>query len=418
MGRKNMAEREIAFSPPDITDEEIREVVDTLKSGWITTGPKTKRFESEIAEYIHASKAACFSSATAAMEMTLHLLGIGPGDEVITSAYTYTASASVVVHVGAKLVLVDTAPGSFHMDPKALADAITPKTKAVIPVDIGGKMCNYDELMNVVISKQDLFRPANDRQKAIGRIAIIADAAHSFGADFKGKKNGHWADFTCFSFHAVKNLTTAEGGACVWNDLDGIDSDEIYKEFMLLSMHGQSKDALTKMKPGSWEYDIIAPYYKCNMTDIQAALGLAQLNRYDAILARRREIINLYEKLFSDCEGQAMRHYSEDFSSSGHIYMYRLLGRDEDFRNRLICRMADKGVSTNVHFKPLPLFTAYKNLGFKISDFPNAFAMYQNEITLPTYTTITDEDIHYVASTLKESILELDQEDKEAKLKD
>lgn len=408
-----MSERKIPFSPPDITDAEIEEVVDTLKSGWITTGPKTKKFENDLAQYIQAARAACFSSATAAMEMTLRLLGIGPGDEVITSAYTYTASASVVVHVGAKLVLVDTAPGSFHMDYEALASAITPRTKAVIPVDIGGKMCNYDKIMEVVRSKKDLFVPANDCQKTLGRVAIIADAAHSFGAHYKGRRNGHWADFTCFSFHAVKNLTTAEGGACVWQNVKGIVNNDIYHRFMLLSMHGQSKDALAKNKPGAWEYDIVEPYYKCNMTDLQAALGISQLRRYDDILKRRREIIGLYEELLEGFEGKAMRHYGHDFSSSGHIFMYRLPRRSEDFRNRLITRMAEKGVTTNVHFKPLPLHTAYKKMGFDIKDFSNAFEMYKNEITLPTYTTISDDDIHFVVDTLKASIRELDQEDAE-----
>lgn len=408
-----MLERKIPFSPPDITDAEIQEVVDTLKSGWITTGPKTKKFETDIAKYTMAARAACFGSATAAMEMTLRLLGIGPGDEVITCAYTYTASASVIVHVGAKLVLVDTAPGSFHMDYDELAKAITPNTKAVIPVDIGGKMCNYDKILEIIEQKKDLFTPNNDLQKAIGRIAIIADAAHSFGANYKGRKNGHWADFTCFSFHAVKNLTTGEGGACVWRELEGVANQDIYHQFMLLSMHGQSKDALAKNKPGGWEYDIIAPYYKCNMTDMQASLGVSQLRRYDKTLERRREIIGLYEELLKDFNGVAMRHYGEDFSSSGHIYMYQLLGRSEAFRNRVITRMAEKGVTTNVHFKPLPMHTAYKNMGFDIKDFPNAFDMYSNEITFPTYTTISDDDIHFVVDTLKKSVLELDAEDLE-----
>ena len=406
-----MLKRKIPFSPPDITDEEIEEVVDALKSGWITTGPKTKKFENNINSYIHSSRVACFGSATAAMEMTLRLLDIGPGDEVITAAYTYTASASVIVHVGASLVMVDTAPGSFHLDYQALADAITPKTKAIIPVDIGGKMCNYDKIVEIVEAKRNLFTPNNDLQKAIGRIAIIADAAHSFGADYKGLKNGQWADFTCFSFHAVKNLTTAEGGACAWKDIDGMVNNDIYHQFMLLSMHGQSKDALAKTNPGQWEYDIIAPYYKCNMTDLQAALGLSQLRRYDEILKRRREIISLYEDLLKDFNGKAMRHYGDDFSSSGHIFMYRLLGRDEAFRNRVITRMAEKGVTTNVHFKPLPMHTAYKNLGFDIKDFPNSYDMYKNEITFPTYTTISDDDIHFVVETFKETIRELEEED-------
>lgn len=402
-----MQHRSIPFSPPDITEDEINEVVDTLKSGWITTGPKTKNLEEEIAEFTHCTSAVCFNSATAAMEMTLHLLGIGPGDEVITSAYTYTASASVIHHVGATIVLIDTAPGSFHIDYDALEKAITPQTKAVIPVDLGGKMCNYDRILEIVEQKKSEFQPANDLQRAIGRVAIIADAAHSLGADYKGKRNGRWADFTCFSFHAVKNLTTAEGGATIWRDIDQISSQDIYQQLMLLSMHGQSKDALAKTKPGAWEYDIIAPYYKCNMTDLQAALGLSQLRRYQAILARRREIIELYDELLSVTPGDSMKHYGSDFSSSGHIYLFRLLGRGEDFRNRVIEKMAEKGVATNVHFKPLPMHTAYKNLGFSISDFPNAYNMYQNEITLPTFTTITDDEIRYVADSLKACIAEV-----------
>ncbi len=402
-----MTEKTIPFSPPDITEDEINEVVDTLKSGWITTGPKTKQLEEELAAFTHCSNAVCFNSATAAMEMTLHLLGIGPGDEVITSAYTYTASASVIHHVGATIVLVDTAPGSFHLDYDALENAITPRTKAVIPVDLGGKMCNYDRILDIVERKKSEFRATTDLQRAIGRVAIIADAAHSLGADYKGQRNGRWADFTCFSFHAVKNLTTAEGGATIWRDIDQVSSQDIYKQLMLLSMHGQSKDALAKTKPGAWEYDIIAPYYKCNMTDLQAALGLSQLRRYQGILARRREIIELYDELLSETPGDSMKHYGADYSSSGHIYLFRLLGRSEAFRNRVIEKMAEKGVATNVHFKPLPMHTAYKNLGFSISDFPNAYNMYQNEITLPTYTTITDDEIRYVADSLKASVAEV-----------
>ena len=393
--------RNIPFSPPDYSDEEINEVVDTLKSGWITTGPKTKLFEKQIAEYCNSSKAVCLNSATAAMEMTLRLLGVGPGDEVITSAYTYSASASVTTHVGANVILVDSGKDSFHIDYDSIADAITEKTKAIIPVDIGGVMCDYDKIFEAVESKKHLFNPSNDLQKAFGRVIVLADAAHSIGATYKGKMSGEVADFTSFSFHAVKNLTTAEGGAVTWKDIDGIDNEEIYKQYMLLSIHGQSKDALAKTKLGAWEYDIVAPYYKCNMTDIMASLGLAQLRRYPGILDRRKEIIEKYDDLLSGLDVTSMTHYDENNKSCGHLYLLRLNGKDEAFRNEMIIKMAEKGIATNVHYKPLPMHTAYKDLGFKMVDYPNAFDMYKNEITLPLHTLLTDEDIEYVVENLR-----------------
>lgn len=397
--------RKIPFSPPDIRQEEIDEVVDTLKSGWITTGPKTKLFEKQIAEYCNTSKAVTMNSATAAMELTLRLLGVGPGDEVITSAYTYTASASVIHHVGAKIVLVDTAKDSFEMDYEKLGQAITKKTKAIIPVDIAGVMCDYDKIFEVVEAKKDLFNPSNELQKIFNRVVILADAAHSFGATYKGKQSGEVADFTCFSFHAVKNLTTAEGGAVTWRDIQGIDSQEIYKQFMLLSLHGQSKDALAKTKLGAWEYDIVAPYYKCNMTDIMASLGLVQLKRYPEILKRRRQIIEMYNEALENANVQVLDHYNEESSSSRHLYLVRLLGKDEGYRNKVIEKMAKKGIATNVHYKPLPMHTAYKNLGFEIKNYPNAFDMYKNEITLPLHTLLSDEDIEYIYESFR-SIIE------------
>lgn len=399
--------RSIPFSPPDISDEEINEVVDTLKSGWITTGPKTKLFERQIAEYCNTSKAVALNSATAAMEMTLRLLGIGPGDEVITCAYTYSASASVITHVGAKVVLVDSGKDSFHIDYEGIADAITEKTKAIIPVDIAGVMCDYDRIFEAVESKKHLFKPSNDLQKSFGRVVVVADAAHSIGATYEGKMSGEVADFTSFSFHAVKNLTTAEGGMVTWKDIDGFDNEEIYKQYMLLSLHGQSKDAFAKTKPGAWEYDIVAPNYKCNMTDIMASLGLAQFKRYPVILGRRKEIIEKYDALLSQLEVTSMKHYDETYQSCGHLYLLRLNGKDETFRNDVITKIAEKGVSSNVHYKPLPMHSAYKNLGFKMEDYPNAFDMYRNEITLPLHTLLTDKDIEYVVDRLEEAIDEL-----------
>lgn len=396
--------RNISFSPPDITDIEINEVVDTLKSGWITTGPKTKLFEKEIASYCNTSKAVCLNSATACMEMTLRLLGIGEGDEVITSAYTYTASASVIEHVGAKIVLVDSGKDSFHIDYDAIGEAITEKTKVIISVDIAGVMCDYEKIYQVINSKKNLFTPTNRIQEAIGRVIVIADAAHSFGACYKGRISGSVADFTSFSFHAVKNLTTAEGGAVTWNDINGIDNEEIYRQFMILTLHGQSKDAFAKTKLGAWEYDIISPAFKCNMTDIMASLGLGQLKRYDKILRRRKEIINMYDKFLENINVQPFKHYDSNYSSSGHLYLVRLIGKDEKFRNEFIEKMAQYGIATNVHYKPLPMHTAYKKLGLDIKDYPNAFNTYKNEVTLPLHTLLSNEDVEYVSKKIKEII--------------
>lgn len=391
---------EIAFSPPDITQAEIDEVIDTLKSGWITTGPKTKLFEKQIAEYCFTNKAVTMNSATACMEMTLRLLGVGEGDEVITSAYTYTASASVIDHVGAKIVLVDSGKDSFHID----YDAITEKTKAIIPVDIAGVMCNYNRIFEAVNKMKALFRPSNALQEAIGRIVVIADAAHSLGATYRGRVSGEVADFTSFSFHAVKNLTTAEGGAVTWRSIPGFDDEEIYRQFMLLILHGQSKDALAKMKLGAWEYDIVSPAYKCNMTDITASLGLAQLKRYPGILERRKQIIEKYNHGLDGTGLDVLKHYDEYFTSSGHLYLTRLKGKDAAFRNSVIEKMAEKGIATNVHYKPLPMHTAYKNLGFDIKDYPNAYAMYENEITLPLHTLLSDLEVEYVIRGMIEVI--------------
>ena len=397
-----MKSRQISFSPPDITEAEIEEVAEALRSGWITTGPRTKKLEREIAEYCHTSKAVCLNSATAALELTLRVLGIGAGDEVITSAYTYTASASVIDHVGAKIVLVDTAKDSFEMDYDALANSITEKTKAIIPVDLGGVPCDYAQLKSIVEEKKNLFRPGNEIQKAMSRIAIIADAAHAFGASWNGRPVGSVADFTSFSFHAVKNFTTAEGGAVVWNDIDGIDNAEIYHQYQLLSLHGQSKDALAKTKLGAWEYDIKGPWYKCNMTDIMAALGLVQMKRYPAMLKRRKEIIGRYNEAFKDLNVQVLDHYTAEHQSSGHLYILRLLGKDETTRNEFITKMAERGIATNVHYKPLPMHTAYKNLGFDIKDYPHAYGQYKNEVTLPLHTKLTDEDVEFIIENFKE----------------
>ncbi len=394
--------RKIPFSPPDITEEEIQEVCEALRSGWITTGPRTKEFERQIAAYCGTDRAVCLNSATACLEMTLRILGIGPGDEVITSAYTYTASASPVCHVGAKLVLVDTLPGSYEMDPEKLAAAITERTKAVIPVDLGGILADYDTIYSVVESKKALFIPANDLQKKIGRVAVVADGAHSIGAKRNGKRSGAFADFTTFSFHAVKNLTTAEGGAATWNPVLGLDDEAIYKQYMLLSLHGQNKDALAKTKPGAWEYDIVAPLYKCNMTDIMAAIGLVQLRRYPELLEKRYALVRLYNELLKDCGVEHAPHFREDEVSSCHLYLTRLTGKTMAQRNAIIEKMAEQGVATNVHYKPLPMLTAYKDLGFASKDYPNACAQFENEITLPLYSTLTEEDVRYVCKTLKE----------------
>lgn len=386
----------IPFSPPDITELEIEEVVDTLKSGWITTGPKTKKFEKQIAEYCHTSKAVCLNSATACSEMALRVLGIGPGDEVITTAYTYTASASVICHVGASVVLVDTQKDSYEMDYEALEEKITEKTKAIIPVDLGGVICDYDRIFEIVNRKKDVFEPKTELQKKIGRVAVVADGAHAIGAVRDGKRCGEIADFTSFSFHAVKNLTTAEGGAVTWRDIEGVDNEELYKQFMLLSLHGQSKDALAKTQLGAWEYDVVAPYFKCNMTDIMAALGLAQMKRYPDILARRKEIIEKYNEGLKNLPVSVLEHFGNDFASSGHLYLVRVHDKTREECNKIIEKMAEYGIATNVHYKPLPLLSAYKNQGFNIKDYPNACAMFENEITLPLHTKLTDEEIDYI----------------------
>ena len=393
----------IPFSPPDITEAEANEVRDALLSGWITTGPRTKELERQIAAFCETSKAVCLNSATACLEMALRVLGIGPDDEVITSAYTYTASASVVCHIGAKLVLVDTQKDSFEMDYDKLADAINEKTKAVIPVDLAGIPCDYDRIFDIANSKKALFSPKTDIQKAIGRVAIVADAAHAFGARWHGKMVGSIADFTSFSFHAVKNFTTAEGGALTWRDIEGIDNDHIYKELQLLSLHGQSKDALAKTQLGAWEYDIISPAYKCNMTDIMAAIGLVQMKRYPALLERRKQIIGMYNDALKGCNVQVLDHYTDEHTSSGHLYLVRLLGKDSEYRNNVITEMAKREIACNVHYKPLPMMTAYKALGFDIKDYPNAYAQFCNEITLPLHTKLTDEMVGYVIENFKET---------------
>ena len=400
----NLKLRNIPFSPPDMSEAEVQEVAEALRSGWITTGPKTKEFERLIADYCGTSKAVCLNSATACMESILRALGVGPGDEVITCAYTYTATASVTCHVGAKVVFVDTAPGKFEMDYDKLADAITEQTKVVIPVDLGGVVCDYDRIFAAVEGKKHLFRPSNDIQKAFGRVIVLADAAHAFGAQWHGRMCGSIADFTSFSFHAVKNLTTAEGGALTWRDRPGIDSDILYKHFQLLSLHGQNKDALAKTKMGAWEYDIIAPYYKCNMTDVMAGIGLAQFRRYASLLARRREIIDRYNAALKDLPIQVLDHYGPNHASSGHLYLTRLIGRSDSERREIIVQMAERGIACNVHYKPLPMMTAYKALGFDIKDFPNAYAQYVNEVTLPLHTRLSDEDVAYVVENYVEII--------------
>lgn len=386
----------ILFSPPDITDLEINEVVDALKSGWITTGPKTKELERRIAKYCNVNKAVCLNSQTACAEMALHLLGIGEGDEVIVPAYTYTASASIVCHVGAKLVFVDVQKDSLEMDYEQLEKAITSKTKAIIPVDLAGVPCDYDKIFAIVERKKELFKPNNDIQKAIGRVAICADAAHSFGATWKNKKVGSIADFTSFSFHAVKNLTTAEGGALTWREISGINDEDIYNQVQLYSLHGQNKDALAKTKLGAWEYDIKGPWYKCNMTDVHAGIGLAQLSRYEEILKRRKEIISRYDSAFRPLRIKTLNHYTEEYQSSGHLYITRVPNITLEQRQEIIVKMAEAGIACNVHYKPLPMMTAYINLGFDIKDYPNAYAQFENEITLPLHTCLKDGEIEYV----------------------
>lgn len=395
---------EIKFSPPDITQKEIDEVVDTLKSGWITTGPKTKLFERKIAEYCGTDRAVCLNSATAALETTLRVLGIGQGDEVIAPAYTYTATVSPIEHVGAKIVLIDCAKDSFEMDYSKIEEKITENTKAIIAVDLAGKIANYDEIYKIVGKTKKKFQPKNNIQEKIGRIIVLADGAHSFGAEANGKKSGNIADFTSFSFHAVKNLTTAEGGAVTWKNINGIDNEELYKQYMLLSLHGQSKDALSKTQKGNWEYDIKIPGYKSNMTDIMASIGLAQFERYPELLKRRKEIIEMYNEGLKDYNIQILEHYTKNSKSSGHLYLIRLLEKDEQQRNKIIQNLAEVGVPTNVHYKPLPMMTAYKNMGFNIKDFPNSYEMYKNEITLPLHTLLTDEQVQYIINHLKRYI--------------
>lgn len=401
MRRKHL---NVEFSPPDITDAEIAEVVLTLKSGWITTGPRTKMLERKIAKFIGVNKAVCLDSATSAMELTLRILGVGPGVEVITTAYTYTASASVINHVGAKIVLVDTAPDSFEMDYSKLAENINENTKVIIPVDLAGKMCKYDAIYNAVESKRNLFKANNELQTLFNRVIVMADAAHAIGAKWNGRNCGQVADFTCFSFNAVKNITTAEGGAVVWRDNLGLDDQEMYNEYMLYSLHGQTKDALAKTQKGSWEYDIIYHGYKRNMTDIQAALGLVQLSRYKELLKRRKSIIKTYDHELRHLGIDVVEHYGDNFVSAGHLYLTRIPGFEEAERNEFIINMAKAGIATNVHYKPLPMLTAFINLGFNIDDYPNAFEMYKNEVTLPLHTSLTEKEIEHIIKSYKKAL--------------
>ena len=406
----------IPFSPPDITDAEVEEVSKALKSGWITTGPRVKKLEKLLAEYVgvptEAPNCVCLNSQTACGELSLRLLGIGPQeggseeDEVITCAYTYTASASVVCHIGAKLVLIDCQKDNLEMDYEALENAINEHTKAIIPIDLGGVPCDYDKIFEIVNRKKRLFKPSNDIQKAIGRVVIVEDAAHAIGASYKGKMVGSIADFTNFSFHAVKNFTTAEGGAMTWNHIDGIDDAELYHQIQLYSLHGQSKDALNKNKPGMWEYDIVGTWYKCNMTDVVAAIGLVQFDRYPKLLARRKEIIERYDAAFKPLGIETLPHYTNEHISSGHLYITRILGVNDEQRREIIIKLAELGISTNVHYKPLPMHTAYKKLGFDIKDYPNACARYANEITLPLHTCLTDEEVEYIIKNFKQVLKE------------
>ena len=386
----------ISFSPPDMSELEIQEVADAIKSGWITTGPKTKELERQIAKYVGVNRCVCLNSQTACGEMALRILGIGAGDEVIVPAYTYSASASIVDHVGAKIVFVDVQEGCLEMDYDKMEAAITEKTKAIIPVDLGGVPCDYDKIFAIVEKKKALFQQKNEIQKAIGRIAICADTAHAFGASWHGKMCGSIADFSSFSFHAVKNFTTAEGGALAWKTIPGIDDEEIYHQLQLLSLHGQSKDALAKTKLGAWEYDIVGPWFKCNMTDIMAGIGLAQMKRYPAMLARRKEIIAKYDAAFKPLGVEVLDHYNDEHQSSGHLYITRIPGAGLKERQEIIIKMAEAGIATNVHYKPLPMMTAYKNLGFDIKDYPNAYKRFENEITLPLHTCLTDEEVEYI----------------------
>ena len=398
--------RMIPFSPPDISEAEINEVAAALRSGWITTGPRTKQLEKEIAEWVGTEKCVCLNSQTACAEMALHVLGVGKGDEVIVPAYTYTASASVIDHVGAKIVMIDSQKNSLEMDYDAVESAITERTKVIIPVDLGGVPCDYDRIFEMVERKKNLFRPSNAIQKAIGRIAICADTAHAFGAKRHGKMVGSIADFSSFSFHAVKNFTTAEGGALTWRNIDGISNEDIYHQLQLLSLHGQSKDALAKTKLGAWEYDIVGTWYKCNMTDVVAAIGLAQFERYPGMLARRKEIIGRYDAAFKPLGIETLYHYNAEHESSGHLYITRVRGMTPEQRNEIITKMAEQGVACNVHYKPLPMHTAYKKLGFDIKNYPNAYAHFANEITLPLHTCLTDEDVAYVIEKYTEILKE------------
>ena len=394
----------IPFSPPDITEKEIEQVAEALRSGWITTGPKTKQLEKEVAKFCGVNRAVCLGSQTACAEMTLRLLGISEDDEVITCAYTYTATASVVCHVGAKLVLVDTQKDSLEMDYDQLADAITEKTKVIIPIDLGGIPCDYDKIFSIVESKKNLFHPSNKIQEAIGRIIVMTDAAHAFGASWKGQPVGGIADFSNFSFHAVKNFTTAEGGAVTWKSIEGIDDEEIYHQYQLLSLHGQSKDALAKTQLGAWEYDIVGPWYKCNMTDVIAGIGLAQMERYKGLLERRKEIIGRYDDAFKPLGVEVLNHYTEEHQSSGHLYITRIPGITLEQRHEIIVKMAEAGIACNVHYKPLPMMTAYKEMGFDIKYYPNAYKRFENEITLPLHTKLTDEEVEYVIENFKKIV--------------
>ena len=401
-----MKKRSIPFSPPDITEAEIAEVAEALRSGWITTGPRTKELERRLADYVGTDRAVCLNSATAAEELNLRVLGVGPGDEVIVPAYTYTATASAVIHVGATPVMVDSAPGTWEMDYEAVAAAITPRTKAVVPVDLGGVMCDYSRVREVVDATSGAFRPASELQEAIGRVAIVADCAHSLGASRNGIHAGQAADLSSFSFHAVKNLTTAEGGAATWN-VPGVDSEALYRQYQLYSLHGQSKDALAKTQVGAWEYDVVGPWYKCNMTDVAAAMGLAQLGRYDGLLARRHEIVARYDEANDRLGVTHLCHVGPEHRSSGHLYLARVAGIGEPERNELIVRMAERGVACNVHYKPLPMMTAYKALGYDIADYPNAYAYYQNLVSLPLHTRLSDEDVDYVIECWCDAVREV-----------
>ena len=401
-----MDKRQIEFSPPDITELEIEEVGNALRSGWITTGPRTKQLEKNLAEYCHTNKVVCLNSATAAEELNLRVLGIGEGDEVIVPAYTYTATASAAIHTGATVKFIDSYKDSVEMDYDAMEAAITEKTKAIVAVDLAGIICDYNRIYQAVENKKQLFQPSNKIQEAMGRIAVLSDCAHALGASCNGKMAGEIADFTSFSFHAVKNFTTAEGGASTWRNIEGIDDDEIYHQFQLLSLHGQSKDALAKTQLGAWEYDIVGPWYKCNMTDVMAAIGLKQLERYPELLNRRKQIIEKYDKVCDELGVLHLNHYGSNYTSSGHLYLTRIPNITIEQRNVMIIKMAERGIACNVHYKPLPMMTAYKNLGFDIKDYPNAYSYFENLISLPLHTKLTDEDVEYVIENFKEIVRE------------